>query len=765
MNPQKIARHNLFDHIPVMMLTLTTDLMIVGVNQRLLDALGFQPDELVAQPLSTLLTPTSIQQLTTAIADARLSEQWIREHEFAIQSKSEGAMDVIWATQIIKEGEQFTLNCALVDITRRKKREQALEISEQRFRAVFNQAPIGIAITHVNGNFIEVNPTLTSILGYQSEDYQNLNFLDITHVDDIEKDMALLKQIESGEVSHGTIEKRYIDKSGRSVWVTVTATLIRDEMGIPQYGIGMTQNISRQKASEVTAQHFQTVFETSPIGMAMTDMNGRFIKTNQAFQQIFQYSDVELSELSIVNLTTTSYVDRTSVLVRETFNQHTILRTERRYQRKDGESIWCDTTTFDMRDEFNRLQYVMYIVVDVTERRQLEAQQKLAYQTLEQQVEERTHEIEQRRRVSDSLRDILAILNSNNPLDDVVNELAVQGTHLLQAAGTVICSIDRHDNSFNVRAVHGIDSVFVEQQNDKLRSDQYYARLLGNELITVSFPDAEASSPRTLLVIPFSVEGEIDGCVHLYYADRDSLTSEEKAIALTYCDQVALAIINAHLRKQIKVAAAIEERNRLARDLHDAVSQTLWSASLIAEILPDIWGQDKDKGRQKLEQLKQLNTVALAEMRSLLMELRPQTLESKPLEEALVTLSTSIEHRTGIRVIQHYHCNPKLPTHVKVTFYRIAQEALNNVTKHANASEITLTLNCVNSTVILQIQDNGKGFDPKEIPPDHFGLGIMKERAGAIHGKLEITSTINMGTGISLIWEDKEESNEYSTAD
>ncbi|MCL4562073.1 MAG: GAF domain-containing sensor histidine kinase [Chloroflexi bacterium] len=230
-----------------------------------------------------------------------------------------------------------------------------------------------------------------------------------------------------------------------------------------------------------------------------------------------------------------------------------------------------------------------------------------------------------------------------------------------------------------------------------------------------------------------------------------------------FANQAAIAIENAQLYQKAQHLAVIEERSRLARDLHDAVTQTLFSASLIAEAIPPIWETDPIQGHELLEELRSLNRGALAEMRTLLLELRPAALAETSLEDLLRQLGEAASGREGIPVKITIDGEGTLPPEVHVAMYRIAQEALNNVVKHARASQVNICLRYTCSgedecnfsslrSVWLSIADNGRGFDITQAPHHRLGLGIMHERAQAIGGKLSIESKPGQGTQVSVAW-------------
>lgn len=213
------------------------------------------------------------------------------------------------------------------------------------------------------------------------------------------------------------------------------------------------------------------------------------------------------------------------------------------------------------------------------------------------------------------------------------------------------------------------------------------------------------------------------------------------------------------LRQSEMDKAIAAERSRLARDLHDAVTQTLFSASLIAEALPTLWEKDQEEGRRHLEELRRLTRGALAEMRTLLLELRPAALVEADLGDLLRQLAEAVTGREGIPIAVTVEGQCTLPHDVHITLYRIAQEALNNVVKHAKAGQAAVSLRCLTlgsaaapeTIVELCVGDDGRGFDPQCIPSDGLGLDIMRERAQSIGATLTITSQPGHGTQVQVV--------------
>ncbi|MCA9913321.1 MAG: sensor histidine kinase, partial [Anaerolineae bacterium] len=271
-----------------------------------------------------------------------------------------------------------------------------------------------------------------------------------------------------------------------------------------------------------------------------------------------------------------------------------------------------------------------------------------------------------------------------------------------------------------------------------------------------------ASSFCAVLAIPLVIKDEIYGGLVLYYRQPQNFSPGQIKLAASFSDQSALAIENARLQSEIEKNAAVAERNRIARELHDAVTQTLFSASLIADVLPEIWQADVQVGLQRLDEIRELTRGALAEMRSLLLELRPTALIEIPIHELVKHLSEAAQGRGRMPVVACVDQDIQLPGDAKIVFYRILQEALNNAVKHAHASEVQISVrqrDDPQNTVSLQVSDNGRGFDQQKVAGDHFGLKIMQERAESIAAQLAIESQPDQGTQITLIYQQTEETN------
>ena len=255
---------------------------------------------------------------------------------------------------------------------------------------------------------------------------------------------------------------------------------------------------------------------------------------------------------------------------------------------------------------------------------------------------------------------------------------------------------------------------------------------------------------RSWMWVPLAVSGRLIGGIGMAHQQPDRFTSHHADLALSVATQIALSMLNTELQGQAQALAVLEERQHLARELHDAVNQSLFSAGLIAEALPRLWDRDQPEAWRSLETLRQLTRGASAEMRLLLAELRPSTLTEARLSDLLGLLGNAFAGRNNIPVAITITGEASLPAEAQTAFYRIGQETLTNIAKHANASHVAVSLRQDAAVIELCIQDDGQGFDPEQIRPGHYGLGMMRERARAVGALLSVISRPGQGTELTI---------------
>ncbi len=394
---------------------------------------------------------------------------------------------------------------------------------------------------------------------------------------------------------------------------------------------------------------------------------------------------------------------------------------------------------------------------------------------LSEMVEERTAEIEQKRQVAEGLKNVLGILNSNQSLQESLNFIVSSANRLTNAdlvlllgikSDPVTCvSVKESQGRIQLKDLCTDEEIekspeFINWLGDLAKSGKVLRINDLNEFLNLQNQNRfiDRFPIRSMLMIPVLSGVDLFGSFVMIYHEEKKFSNEQVELASSFADQAALAIGNANLRESAEQMAVTAERNRLARDLHDAVTQTLFSASMIAEALPALLEKDPQEGKKMLKEMRQLSRGALAEMRTLLIELRPSAVIETKLPELIRQLSEAVSGKTGVKVDFSSHFSNILPEDVHISFYRIAQEALNNIVKHAHAKHVEIileshTINEVFISVGMEIRDDGIGFNPDEIEINHFGLGIMNERAELIKAELTIESNKGNGTLINVEWQ------------
>ncbi|MBK9710395.1 MAG: GAF domain-containing protein [Kouleothrix sp.] len=245
---------------------------------------------------------------------------------------------------------------------------------------------------------------------------------------------------------------------------------------------------------------------------------------------------------------------------------------------------------------------------------------------------------------------------------------------------------------------------------------------------------------------------QVLGMLFVQSYSRGAYTDEDEETLKLLAAHAAIALENARRYEQARELAASEERTRLARELHDSVTQTLYAASLLTEALPVVWQRSPAEGARNLAKLRLLVRGALAEMRTLLFELRPAALTAADLGTLLKQLGDVLTGHTRIPVELTVEGQASIPPDVKIALYRIAQEAFNNVAKHAGAARVGVTFQAQAGALFLSVCDDGRGFDLAAVPAERMGLRIMAERAAGIGAELRIESTPRRGTTVSVSW-------------
>ncbi len=428
------------------------------------------------------------------------------------------------------------------------------------------------------------------------------------------------------------------------------------------------------------------------------------------------------------------------------------------------------------------LKTVGEIFVNALEHKRAQEALQFANLTLEARVKARTQEIERRQRVAEGLRDILVVLNSDRPIGEILDYLVAQACALLDSSACVLYRVNQEERRILVEASFGLPEPFLAIKSLPLHAWQYLSHGepggLHFDRLPYAITDLDTSKPdsidsittaeqdrdlhnwrqatldhyRALFTVPLVIKEEFYGSLGFYYADSRQFSDEDIRLGMSFGNQAALAIENARLRVQAEQAAILQERSRLARDLHDSVTQLLYSLTLLVEAGRRL-ARSGDWARvdEALARLSQISQQAFKEMRLLVYELRPLALRRAGLVRALQQRLDTVERRAGIEATLTVDGNVELPARLEEELYHIAQEALNNALKHAAATTITVYILADERRIALEIRDDGKGLDLSTAGGEGgIGLSSMHERAEKLGGALTITSVPGQGTTVSV---------------
>jgi len=377
---------------------------------------------------------------------------------------------------------------------------------------------------------------------------------------------------------------------------------------------------------------------------------------------------------------------------------------------------------------------------------------------LEERVRERTWalhrravQLETNAQVS---REITSILN--------IDELLTRVVELIRDAfdyHVLIFLVDKETNWLALRASSGEKSLQFENleigggslNGEAAQRDE---AVLVNDVEQHPHFLADGSLPdtRSELVVPLRVGGQVIGTLDVQSAEVNAFYPEDVLVIQSLGDQVAVAIENARLYDRSRELAVVQERNRLARELHDSMTQSLYSLVLFAGAgRKAVEAGRLERVKRHLIRVEQSAQQALKEMRLLVFELRPPTLEKEGLAGALRQRLDAVEDRVGVETHLLVEGTVELPAFLEDGLYRIAQEALNNALKHAAATSVTVRVRADEEWVTLEVADDGVGFDPDAVGEmGRLGLASMRERAEGLGGSLTIASASGQGTRVKV---------------
>ncbi|HEX5850774.1 MAG TPA: PAS domain S-box protein [Rubrobacter sp.] len=651
-------------------------------------------------------------------------------------------------------GEAAGLLAITRDITQRKEAEKRLRDAEFKYRTLVERIPATIYIQVPRSDSASaytvtyMSPQVEKLLGHPAQRFvEDPRFWNsVTHPDDLQRMV-----VETGRTDRTgepfALEYRMLHADGDYRWIRDEAVLVRDEQGNPMFWQGVFSDVTERKRAEDAMQQserlYRTVIEQATENIFLIDVESRrIVESNHAFREALGYSEEELHRMTLYDVVAAD-PESVDINLRRTLKEGRASVGERRYRRKDGTLLDVEAGgSVIVRDGRQTLVAVAH---DITERAR-------AQHMLEERVA--------------TLSGIAGELTLDRPTETVLGDLARSVVKASTAVACGVVLIGDGEGAVHLFGSYGLPENYTAALGEAYRAgvrspslEAYRsrepvlvhglrARILGDPLYAPVHRYMREVSWDVVYSLPLVSRGSALGAIFFCFPPAGEPGEDEKIFLRAVADQAAVAVENARLFSEARGKAALEERQRLARELHDSVSQALYGIALGVETARELLPDHPERAEEPLDYATTLAEAGMTEMRALIFELRPESLEKEGLVAALEKQAAAVQARHGIKVEAEWDREPEATLEVKEALYRVAQEALHNTVKHARATNVKLKLEELPDVFTLGISDDGLGFEPHNDFPGHLGLKSMRERAARLGGTLEVTSEPGHGVRI-----------------
>ncbi|MCP4536580.1 MAG: PAS domain S-box protein [Chloroflexi bacterium] len=690
------------------------------------------------------------------------------------------------------------------DITERKQAEEKLRESEERYRAIFEQAADSIVLVDAEtGALVEFNDQAHENLGYTHEEFAKLKISDLEVIETAEKVAEHIEKII--QVGTDTFETKHETKGGEIRDILASSRAI--SLGEKDLVQSIWHDVTERKQMEQTLKRrnrelalLNQASQTFSSTLDLDQVLGLVLEKARHLQEAIACSawllDAETGELvcqqasgvqnEIVRgwrLAPGEGIGGATVLSGKSLVVPDTHADERYFAGVDQKTGLALRSILSVPLRFKENIFGVIQVVD-TETKRFGAQDMILLESLAaaaaiaienarlyEQVQRHTKELE--RRVADRTRD-LSILYEVTAIASQVLDLETALTRALEHILVVMQGIVGEIyilGETGVRSDEEALHIIVHQGISDVIAAQIEITPPGHSLVNWIFEHDESllvpdisTDPRAsdmlpvpsslaYIGVPIRVRGQILGVLGVFKGEEQPPFSMDEITLLTsIADHMGIVVESAWLRQRIEQTAVLEERDRMARDLHDSITQSLYGLTLFAKWARDLCEEgDLEAARERVVRIGETAQQALKEMRLMVYELRPQLLEQDGLAGALQRRLDAVEKRAEVEVSLQTEISAVLPASVEEGLYRIAQEALNNALKHAAASEVTVWVKFDGKWATLKVEDNGSGFVFDKM--DHtggMGLTSMRERAKKLGGTLTVRSTPEQGTTVRV---------------
>jgi PAS domain S-box-containing protein len=649
----------------------------------------------------------------------------------------------------------------LRDITERKRAERDLE----QWAKAFEHAEWGVVVGEASTRSLQVmNPAFARMYGYTIEELSGKPIETVYAPSERAKLESWIHK--AHEAGHITYESRHIRRDQAEFPVMVNITAVKDPQGTALYRVVNVTDLSEFKKTKQALQEIEQqntrIIEALYEGILLLDHQGHVLMCNASAEKILAISKDQISGQSIFNSDWKVFNEDGSLSSPDEFPAQITLATGKvckdkvlGISRPDGSIQWVSVSTHPLHQIAEHNPYsVLVSFVDITERVQM-------YRLMEERVKESTRELS-------ALLEVSRTLVSTLDLPSLLKAILVQLKQVVDYTGAAIARLD--GDAFSILEYLGpVPREIMLNFRISNKDDTGYRRVMLSRkpyiiqdmwennpwLKTLQTQTdaqlAEALKPaHSWIGVPMITQNQIVGILRLDHLQPNYFKEHHVKLITTFAELAAIAIQNADQFEQTQLLAALKERQKLARELHDSVSQVLYGIDLGVRTARELLGRQPEKAIEPLDYCVNLAETGLAEMRALIFELRPESLEKEGLVNALTKQITALKARYQLVIATNFCPEPSVPIAVKETVYRIAQEALHNVVKHARAQKIDIHLAACDGNMVLEVKDNGQGFDPGLEKTGHMGLVSMRERAQRIGASLTIESEVGKGTLVRL---------------
>lgn len=529
---------------------------IAFVNEAYCRCLQKKPNEIVGSKFFDFLPQEEREAVTLRLASFNSPKEVASfEHCFSLSDGEYQWQQWFYSAIGDRGGKIIEYQAVGRDVSDRKKAENVLRESEERFRGVFEQAAVGMVLGTLEGGFLRINQKFCDILGYTRSELLELGVRDITPPEYLEVNLEQVRQLLAGEIESYSMEKPYIRKDRTLVWVDLVVSLIREETGEPKYFISVVEDISDRKRTELALQkseeRFRTTFELAAVGIGEATLEGQFLRVNQKFCDILGYSEKELKNLSIAEIAhpedaekDREYKQRLSAGEIETYSM------EKRYVRKDGSMVWVHLTESIVRQQSGEPDYFIGAVQDISGRKKAQQELRVVNDQLAQQVQElerRNQEMSQLGNMSEFLQACMSLEEAYAAMGDLLQPL------FPDSSGAVF-AISESRNMVEAVATWG-----NSRDTELLFPPECCWGLRRGRIHRVELPQVGLScqhisqdhKPAVSVCLPMMGQGETLGLLYLSASDPEKLSEAKQQLAHTVAEHIALAIANLKLRESL----------------------------------------------------------------------------------------------------------------------------------------------------------------------------------------------------------------------